>query len=132
MDGAQDEDVFADVGSGADSTANRFGSWPSPFRTGYTAPKARTPANANPFQEQIEAMKVKRQIDADLSEARHKQLEDNLGALAREVETSITGVNDNVALLSDTIANAQAENARQLAAMADSFKEQMHQMFQLI
>ena len=37
-----------------------------------------------------------------------------------------------MALLSDTIAKAQAENGRQLAVMADSFKEQMHQMFQLI
>ena len=129
-----EEDAFADVDSGADSKApGRFGSWPSPFRTGYAAPKARTPAaKANPFQEQIDAMKVKRQIDADLAEARHKQLEDNLGALAREVDTSITGINDNVALLSDTVSKAQAENARQLGLMADSFKEQMNQMFQLI
>ena len=37
-----------------------------------------------------------------------------------------------MALLSDKIAQAQTENARQLGAMADSFKEQMNQMFQLI
>ena len=65
-EGAQDDssigDPFADAESGADASSS-FAQWP--FRKG-AAPKPRPPVKGNAFQEQIEAMKRKRQIEADL------------------------------------------------------------------
>ena len=120
---------FADAESGAEA-ASSFGRWPFGKATPRKAPATNSPPNA--FQEQLAAMKRKREHDEVEAKVRHSQLEDNLGALAREVETSISGITDNVALLSDKIVEAQADNARQLSAMAESVKDQMHQMFTLL
>ena len=123
-------DVFDDADSGADTT-NSFGRWP--FGGSKAAKKEPSAGKApNAFQEQMAAMKLRREQDTVEAAVRHRQLEDNLASLAREMEARNDALNDTVALMSDSITKAQAENARQLGAMADCFKEQMQEMFRML
>ena len=77
-------------------------------------------------------MKLKREQDTAEAATRHRQLEDNLASLAREMEAKNDALTDTVAQLSDSINKAQAETTRQLGAMADGVKEQMHDMFKML
>ena len=78
------------------------------------------------------AMKLKREQDTVEAAVRHRQLEDNLATLAREMEAKNDALTDAIAQMSDGINKAQAENTKQLGAMADSFKEQMQEMFKML